>query len=422
MMQTLTNALTSNPLGGAARSAMEPSLFSKENKLPKFENKSGEDPLAFVNEAERCLKARSLTDAQMLEKIPLMLSQELLYWWERVKGSVATWSVFRETFCKSFLGNDYKRQLTIKILNRKQKSKEPVLAYVLDLERMCKQLDPNMKEDDIVEKVLAGLDPWLILNMRLPDKATLSDVQEKAQEAQALRDRCEKFDKESKTEGFRDTTGPQNFNNSGRNFYRGANKFANQDQKGPNSGALPKRNDTSTSQRGGSNSNYHGNKNYSQSNYYGQSNNYDRRPVRCFKCGRIGHKEFQCRSRESSDRDNKSSSARASLVSGQNNADNESEETICKTSTHSQDSRQDHLSASTVCFKRPFFEDLLIKMEGVGRKEPAGAQRENPNFSENNIEKKKNEWEELKSIELEPMDNKKAKKVKVDACSISYVQ
>ena len=74
----------------------------------------------------------------------------------------------------------YPRRLMDKLHNRKQGSVEPLLHYYYDTLDMCKNVNMDMSEADIIDHLLAGLRPSLVKKLVPLELATCEDLLEKA--------------------------------------------------------------------------------------------------------------------------------------------------------------------------------------------------------------------------------------------------
>ncbi|UYV82368.1 hypothetical protein LAZ67_21001831, partial [Cordylochernes scorpioides] len=79
-------------------------------------------------------------------------------WFDNVEESITTWNTFKEEFTRTFGDKeDYARRIESSLKVRAQKPDESVELYIQDVLNLCRQLNPNMSEEDRVGHLMKGV-------------------------------------------------------------------------------------------------------------------------------------------------------------------------------------------------------------------------------------------------------------------------
>lgn len=89
-----------------------------------------------------------------------------------------TWVELKNEFLNEFQPIGYSILLKTKLENRKQEDTESIMSFVTDIENLCRQVERNMKEEDICTYILKGLKEPILNAISLHDNSTLKKLKE----------------------------------------------------------------------------------------------------------------------------------------------------------------------------------------------------------------------------------------------------
>jgi len=89
-----------------------------------------------------------------------------------------SWEELKNEFLKEFQPIGYTILLKTKLENRKQEDTESIMSFVTDIENLCRQVEKNMKEEDICTYILKGLKEPILNAISLHDNSNLGKIKE----------------------------------------------------------------------------------------------------------------------------------------------------------------------------------------------------------------------------------------------------
>lgn len=87
-----------------------------------------------------------------------------------------SWEELKNEFLNEFQPFGYSFLLKTKLENRKQEDTESIMSFVTDIENLCRQVDRNMKEEDICTYILKGLKEPVLNAISLHDNCNLIKI------------------------------------------------------------------------------------------------------------------------------------------------------------------------------------------------------------------------------------------------------
>ncbi|UYV70058.1 hypothetical protein LAZ67_7001647 [Cordylochernes scorpioides] len=79
-------------------------------------------------------------------------------WFDNIKDDLTSWAIFKEKIYEMFGDKeDYSRKIESALKVRGQKPDESIEFYIQDVLNLCRQLNPNMSEEDRVGHLMKGV-------------------------------------------------------------------------------------------------------------------------------------------------------------------------------------------------------------------------------------------------------------------------
>ncbi|UYV71667.1 K02A2.6-like [Cordylochernes scorpioides] len=126
-----------------------PSMFSGEGV---------EDPRSWLKGYERVAKHNQWDETLCLANVYFYLTGTALKWYENNEESIQTWTEFMSKLENVFGKNESSRLRAEKILKtRAQLKGESTEYYIQDVLRLCKEVDPQMNEEDKISHLMKGV-------------------------------------------------------------------------------------------------------------------------------------------------------------------------------------------------------------------------------------------------------------------------
>ncbi|UYV72436.1 K02A2.6-like, partial [Cordylochernes scorpioides] len=126
-----------------------PSMFSGEGV---------EDPRSWLKGYERVAKHNQWDETLCLANVYFYLTGTALKWYENNEESIQTWTEFMSQLENVFGKNESSRLRAEKILKtRAQLKGESTKYYIQDVLRLCKEVDPQMNEEDKISHLMKGI-------------------------------------------------------------------------------------------------------------------------------------------------------------------------------------------------------------------------------------------------------------------------
>lgn len=141
------NALTSS--GATWQHHMAPRTFA---------GKVGEDVEEWLNHYSRVSRYNRWNSDTRLTNVPLFLEGTALVWFENHEETLATWEDFVDEVKSGFGDPSLKKKRSEQtLMQRAQVPGETCTIYIEEILKLCKSVDPRMKEEDKVGHLLKGI-------------------------------------------------------------------------------------------------------------------------------------------------------------------------------------------------------------------------------------------------------------------------
>ncbi|UYV79552.1 K02A2.6-like [Cordylochernes scorpioides] len=117
-----------------------------------------EDPRSWLKGYERVAKHNQWDETLCLANVYFYLTGTALKWYENNEESIQTWTEFMSQLENVFGKNESSRLRAEKILKtRAQLKGESTEYYIQDVLRLCKEVDPQMNEEDKISHLMKGI-------------------------------------------------------------------------------------------------------------------------------------------------------------------------------------------------------------------------------------------------------------------------
>jgi len=134
----------------------------------------------FFKQYEKAGLINSWDDCDKVKFLPIFLkctAETFLENLENIKTQW-TWVELKNELLNEFQPIGYSILLKTKLENRKQEDTESIMSFVTDIENLCRQVERNMKEEDICTYILEGLKEPILNAISLHDNSTLKKLKE----------------------------------------------------------------------------------------------------------------------------------------------------------------------------------------------------------------------------------------------------
>ena len=134
---------------------------------PLFSGKAGENISTWIRRFETVATALEWDHTRQLSQVGVYLTAFAGSWYSKITrdgtNPFPSWSAFRNAIIARFQAEDYKAQLKRQLNLRKFSTDESIEDYYNDVLTLCDQYDRDMEDADIVERLMNGLYPELIV-------------------------------------------------------------------------------------------------------------------------------------------------------------------------------------------------------------------------------------------------------------------
>ncbi|UYV61212.1 K02A2.6-like [Cordylochernes scorpioides] len=125
---------------------------------PNFSGKGSELTHLWWKDYSRVAAHNGWDESMCLANVVFFLEGAARCWFDNVEESITTWNTFKEEFTRTFGDKeDYARRIESSLKVRAQKPDESVELYIQDVLNLCRQLNPNMSEEDRVGHLMKGV-------------------------------------------------------------------------------------------------------------------------------------------------------------------------------------------------------------------------------------------------------------------------
>ncbi|UYV81197.1 K02A2.6-like, partial [Cordylochernes scorpioides] len=140
---------------------VQPAAFTylqQPRNLPNFSGKGSELAHLWLKDYSRVAAYNGWDESMCLANVVFFLEGAARCWFDNVEESITTWNTFKEEFTRTFGDKeDYARRIESSLKVRAQKPDESVELYIQDVLNLCRQLNPNMSEEDRVGHLMKGV-------------------------------------------------------------------------------------------------------------------------------------------------------------------------------------------------------------------------------------------------------------------------
>ncbi|UYV68177.1 K02A2.6-like, partial [Cordylochernes scorpioides] len=155
--QTVSNCLPSTSSAGGDNIVKRTRIETTENPS-MFSGEGVEDPRSWLKGYERVAKHNQWDETLCLANVYFYLTGTALKWYENNEESIQTWTEFMSQLENVFGKNESSRLRAEKILKtRAQLKGESTEYYIQDVLRLCKEVDPQMNEEDKISHLMKGI-------------------------------------------------------------------------------------------------------------------------------------------------------------------------------------------------------------------------------------------------------------------------
>ncbi|UYV72815.1 K02A2.6-like [Cordylochernes scorpioides] len=140
---------------------VQPAAFTylqQPRNPPNFSGKGSELAHIWLKDYSRVAAHNGWNESMCLANVVFFLEGAARCWFDNVEESITTWNTFKEEFTRTFGDKeDYARRIESSLKVRAQKPDESVELYIQDVLNLCRQLNPNMSEEDRVGHLMKGV-------------------------------------------------------------------------------------------------------------------------------------------------------------------------------------------------------------------------------------------------------------------------
>ncbi|UYV75292.1 hypothetical protein LAZ67_12003347 [Cordylochernes scorpioides] len=140
---------------------VQPAAFTylqQPRNPPNFSGKGSELAHLWLKDYSRVAAYNGWDESMCLANVVFFLEGAARCWFDNVEESITTWNTFKEEFTRTFGDKeDYVRRIESSLKVRAQKPDESVELYIQDVLNLCRQLNPNMSEEDRVGHLMKGV-------------------------------------------------------------------------------------------------------------------------------------------------------------------------------------------------------------------------------------------------------------------------
>jgi hypothetical protein len=140
--------------------------FAKQPDLSKCKiNFDGKSCVReFLIQVEELQYARSIDDAYLVRAFSSLLSDHALKWFRSVRSQITSWYGLKLALLRRFDKNDFDYQLEFQLRTRKQKPKETLSEFIIDLMDMSSQLIYPLSESILIDIFRHNMLPSLMVH------------------------------------------------------------------------------------------------------------------------------------------------------------------------------------------------------------------------------------------------------------------
>lgn len=132
----------------------------------------------FFKQYEKAAEVNNWDDKEKIKFLSIFLKDTANSFLENLENIREdwTWEDLKNEFLSEFQPIGYSILLKNKLENRRQENSESTTSYVTDIENLCRQVNKNMKEEDICIYILKGLKEPILNAISLHDNSNLKNI------------------------------------------------------------------------------------------------------------------------------------------------------------------------------------------------------------------------------------------------------
>ncbi|CAF3119004.1 unnamed protein product, partial [Rotaria sp. Silwood2] len=128
--------------------------------LPNFSGHPSEDVERFLKSIKNITKANDESDNhEILEIVRGKLTQSAGIWFDNNENKFNKWADFETAFRNRYFSTTMIHKKFDTLKQRKQLYDEPVTSYFDDVVNLCREIDPAMSEQIIIQHLMSGVNP-----------------------------------------------------------------------------------------------------------------------------------------------------------------------------------------------------------------------------------------------------------------------
>ncbi|UYV72359.1 hypothetical protein LAZ67_9002777 [Cordylochernes scorpioides] len=125
---------------------------------PNFSGKATEIAHLWLKDYNRVALHNGWDETMCLANVVFFLEGTAKCWFDNTEDDLTSWAIFKEKFSAMFGDKeDYSRKIESALKVRAQKPDESIEFYIQDVLNLCRQLNPNMSEEDRVGHLMKGV-------------------------------------------------------------------------------------------------------------------------------------------------------------------------------------------------------------------------------------------------------------------------
>ncbi|KAK7895603.1 hypothetical protein WMY93_020928 [Mugilogobius chulae] len=136
-------------------------------EFPQFgESRNSSDVTDFIEQCENFLTLRPLNDAELMGTLNTVLKGPARSWWLAARNNINNWAEFKQAFLEAFLPMDYQSEIEEQLRTNVQAPSQCLRDFAYDHRALCLKWRPDMKEGEIVHRILSACNPRLASGLR----------------------------------------------------------------------------------------------------------------------------------------------------------------------------------------------------------------------------------------------------------------
>ena len=282
-----------------AEKAVANILSKTLEQLPKYSGQPDQDADEWLKDLTSTFRMADITESQALKIIPTFLEGSVKQWFMENITTLEFWNTFKTEFTHTYSSPTIKQLASHRLRNRQQRFDKPVIEFYTDIMTLCKIVDPNMTDVSKLDHLYHGLEPSLMKEVPHPAPNTPSNFLEHAKQEETLDRLVTAFNNQTDrihpppsastnlTYQPMVPTELMHFENSSI-AYPENDSYYSAHVSSPRPSYSPSHHQQSPR--------YQSDPQYSPSN----RSHHQPRPVRCYRCHRLGHLAPDCRNQKKS--------------------------------------------------------------------------------------------------------------------------